>query len=143
MKVNRENKKPSTSLRNTHFQITPFYSSEDGRFIALCFCGFHKGLVHPSAYYGDKHCTKGCLYIQKYSLPDRGLFDLDEINRAIDESRKIHRTSPTLPVDYLVDEETGAKYLWVLDRGERVYVPHLEKIALISDIERDHFKLFI
>ena len=142
MRRRGEEKREGASLLDTHLQLTPFYSAEEGRFLALCFCGFHSGAIHPSAYFGAKACVSGCRNIKLYPLSESISFNPEDIERSLADSRTKNRNSPTIPMDFFRDEESK-RYAWVLDRGNRVYVARAKKIHLIPEIEQNHYRLYI
>jgi hypothetical protein len=115
---------------------------DKGRFLALCFCGFHTGAIHPSAYFGAKACVSGCRNIKIYYLPKDIPFSPEDIDRSLTESRIKNRNSPTISIDFFRDEE-NKRYAWVLDRGSRVYVARTKKLHLIPEIEKSHFRLYV
>lgn len=142
MRKGHEKRREGTSLLDTHLQLTPFYSANEGRFLALCFCGFHSGAIHPSAYFGSKSCVSGCRNIKIYYLPSNIPFDIENIDKSLSGDRLKNRNSPTLSMDFFRDEQ-NKRYAWVMDRGNRVYVARAKKLYLIPEIERTHFRLYI
>jgi len=142
MRKHDEKKREGTSLLDTHLKLTPFYSEREGRFLALCFYGFHSGAIHPSAYFGAKSCASGCRNIKLYYLSDDIPFDPENIDRSLADGRLKNRNSPTFSMDFFRDEQKK-RYAWVMDRGNRVYVARAKKLHLIPRIEQTHFRLYV
>lgn len=132
--------KPSSRIRHTHQMIIPFWDSgESKRFIPLCICPFHHGVIsrlQTEAY----SCSSDCRHYQKHFLENSHYFEVDFL---VENSKD--RLQGTSKVQKLTpfEEKNSPPFFWVLDRGNRVYFLKYAKAGLVPDLERDHFKLYI
>ncbi|VVB80560.1 Uncharacterised protein [uncultured archaeon] len=132
-------KKPSTKLRDTHVIANPFLDSS-GRYVHVCFCGYHTGIVHPSTLISKNHCGQQCTNIRRIYFNYKPL-DEEKMEAELDKQRQAARSIPTVGLTPF--EIAGQKYFWVLDRGEYVYFLRPEKAHLVQEVERDHKKVDI
>lgn len=132
-------KKPSTRLRDTHVIANPFLD-EGKRFLHLCFCGYHTGIVHPATFLSKGHCGEKCNNIRKVYFNHKP-FDEGKVLGALESQMATARQLPTVSLTPFVDGEE--KYFLVLDRGEHLYFLKPEKAYLVEDIDRDHKRIGI
>lgn len=137
-----KSKQESTRLKDTHVGLTPYISQNLERYLPICLCGYHLGYVTPSAFFGNKLCTSGCRNIRLIPLEERGSFDVEEIIDSIESQKISRRKNPTTKLDFF-EEDSKKKFIWILDRGSKIYIPHKNKIHLVPEISRDHYKLYI
>lgn len=130
-------KKPSTRLRDTHVIANPFL--EDGkRFVHLCFCGYHTGIVHPATFLSKGHCGEKCNNIRRVYFNHK-VYDEEKVLSALESQMASTRQIPTVSLTPFVEGED--KYFWVLDRGEHLYFLRPDKAHLVEEIERDHKRI--
>lgn len=142
MRSRRKDKLPATGLRDTHLQVYPFISSPNTRYLAFCPLGFHLGVIPPSTYFGgEKHCNTGCNHVRRYELPPRD-FQEESLRSLLSTSANLKRNTPTVYL-YPLRDEDNKRFLWVLDRGERVYLLKDNCLSRVTDLEKDHFRLYL
>jgi hypothetical protein len=132
-------KKPSTKLRDTHVVTTPFLD-DLGRFVHVCFCGYHLGIIRPSTLVSKAHCGERCANLRKVYFNYR-FVDEDQIKETLESQKRMYRLTPTVKVTPF--EKDGQKYFWVLDRGEYIYFLRPEKAYLLPNIDQDHKRIDI
>jgi hypothetical protein len=130
---------PKKDLLSTHLRVVPSLD-EVGRHLHICSCAYHYGIVHPSAFESVEHCGKKCDYFKKFYF-ENPFFDDEELLKKL-ETEKIKGRKHVIPIRPARDEDNRPFY-WIQDRGIYVYIARPKTSEQISQIDRDHFKLYI
>jgi hypothetical protein len=142
--MDKHKRKPfSNKVRDTHLHLTPHINKRGLREITYCSCAQHPGFLRFPPSMSKHHCNSRCCESHlALELPSSHVYDFSFLEEQWKKEKARKINSPTYRFHPKMDEE-GKRYVWVLDRGNHVYILKPKKEEIIEEIERDHIKLYL